>query len=135
MPLIFLFFRYKEVSLEEAKNNKKVEMTFSVSYRYLQLLILTTFVKNYPTRQKTKSVFFRMNMINVEKDVEIAAGVMSALAVLLGAVDAWSWSKRYVLNYCNTWNSSQNNSSLNHYCFPQILSEPSPNIRLYTISF
>ncbi|XP_023349212.1 meckelin [Eurytemora carolleeae] len=60
--------RYKEVSLEEAKNNKKVEMTFSVSYR--------------------------MNMINVEKDVEIAAGVMSALAVLLGAVDAWSWSKR-----------------------------------------
>ena len=34
-------------------------------------------------------------MKNAEKDVEIAVGVMSALAVLLSAVEAWSWSKRY----------------------------------------
>ena len=94
-------------------------MTFSVSYRYLQLILVTTFVNNYPTRQNAKkNFFFRMNMINVEKDVEIAVGVMSALAVLLGAVDAWSWSKRCVLNFCETWNSSQNNSSFDH-CFPK----------------
>ena len=53
------FFRYKEVTLEEAKNNKKVEMTFSVSYRYLQLILVTTFVNNYPTRQNTKKTFFQ----------------------------------------------------------------------------
>ncbi len=37
-----------------------------------------------------------MNMEGAEKDVEIAVGVLSALAVLLSAVEAWSWSKRFV---------------------------------------
>ena len=35
-----------------------------------------------------------MDMHGAEKDVEIAVGVLSALAVLLSAVEAWSWSKR-----------------------------------------
>ncbi len=38
----------------------------------------------------------RMDMRHAEKDVEIAVGVMSALAVLLAAVEAWSWARRYV---------------------------------------
>jgi hypothetical protein len=37
-----------------------------------------------------------MDMRHAEKDVEIAVGVMSALAVLLAAVEAWSWARRYV---------------------------------------
>jgi hypothetical protein len=36
----------------------------------------------------------RMDMRHAEKDVEIAVGVMSALAVLLAAVEAWSWARR-----------------------------------------
>jgi hypothetical protein len=39
----------------------------------------------------------RMDMRHAEKDVEIAVGVMSALAVLLAAVEAWSWARRYVI--------------------------------------
>ena len=37
-----------------------------------------------------------MDMNGAEKDVEIAVGVLSALAVLLSAVEAWSWSKRLI---------------------------------------
>ena len=37
-----------------------------------------------------------MDMHGAEKDVEIAVGVLSALAVLLSAVEAWSWSKRLI---------------------------------------
>jgi hypothetical protein len=40
-------------------------------------------------------VVSRMDMKHAEKDVEIAVGVMSALAVLLSAVEAWSWARRY----------------------------------------
>ena len=44
-----------------------------------------------------------MDMKNAEKDVEIAVGVMSALAVLLSAVEAWSWSKRLEISLINGW--------------------------------
>ena len=39
-------------------------------------------------------IMLRMDMRHAEKDVEIAVGVMSALAVLLSAVEAWSWARR-----------------------------------------
>ena len=59
---------YKEVTIDEARDGAEVEMIFSVDYK--------------------------MNMKEANKDVEIAVGVLSVFAVLLSAVEAWSWSRR-----------------------------------------
>ena len=56
------------VSLEEARAGGQVEVEFLVTYR--------------------------MEMEDSVKDIEIAVGVLSGLAVLLAAVEAWSWSRR-----------------------------------------
>ena len=60
--------KYEEVTLEEARDGKKVEMEFSVSYK--------------------------MDMKEARKDVEISVGVLSVFAILLAAIEAWSWSRR-----------------------------------------
>ena len=65
-PLAVL--KYKEVTLEEAKSGAEVEVSFSVTYH--------------------------MEMKESVKDIEIAVGVLSGIAVLLSAVEAWSWSRR-----------------------------------------
>ena len=62
-----MFSRYKEVTLEEARAGAKVEVSFSVTYM--------------------------MEMKESVKDIEIAVGVLSGLAVLLSAIEAWSWSR------------------------------------------
>ena len=65
-PLAVL--KYREISKEEAKDGAEVVMKFSVSYK--------------------------MDMKEAHKDVEIAVGVLSVFAVLLSAVETWSWSRR-----------------------------------------
>ena len=60
--------QYEEVTLDEARDGRKVEMVFSVSYK--------------------------MDMKEAHKDVEISVGVLSVFAVLLAAIEAWSWSRR-----------------------------------------
>ena len=65
-PLAVL--KYKELTLEEAKSGAEVEVSFSVTYH--------------------------MEMKESVKDIEIAVGVLSGIAVLLSAVEAWSWSRR-----------------------------------------
>ena len=40
------------------------------------------------------SVTYEMEMKESKKDFEIAVGVLSVFAVLLAAIEAWSWSKR-----------------------------------------
>ena len=59
---------YKDISLEEADKGVEVEMSFSISYK--------------------------MEMRETKKDIEIAVGVLSAFAVLLSAMETWSWSRR-----------------------------------------
>ena len=59
--------RYKEITLDEAKAGANVEVSFSVTYK--------------------------MEMKESKKDIEIAVGVLSGLAVLLSAIEAWSWSR------------------------------------------
>ena len=58
------------MSLEEAQAGREVEVEFLVTYR--------------------------MDIEDSVKDIEIAVGVLSGLAVLLAAVEAWSWSRRYL---------------------------------------
>ena len=65
-PLVVL--RYKDILVEEADDGAEVEMKFSVTYE--------------------------MEMKESKKDVEIAVGVLSVFAVLLAAIEAWSWSRR-----------------------------------------
>ena len=60
--------KYEEGTLEEARDGRKVEMEFSVSYK--------------------------MDMKEARKDVEISVGVLSVFAILLAAIEAWSWSRR-----------------------------------------
>ena len=60
--------QYEEVTLDQARDGATVEMTFSVSYK--------------------------MDMKEAHKDVEISVGVLSVFAVLLAAIEAWSWSRR-----------------------------------------
>ena len=65
-PLAVL--KYREITKEEAKDGAEVAMKFSVSYK--------------------------MDMKEAHKDVEISVGVLSVFAVLLSAVETWSWSRR-----------------------------------------
>ena len=54
---------YDEVTLDEARDGRKVEMVFSVSYK--------------------------MDMKEARKDVEISVGVLAVFAILLAAIEAW----------------------------------------------
>ena len=65
-PLAVL--QYREITKEEAKDGAEVVMKFSVTYK--------------------------MDMKEAHKDVEISVGVLSVFAVLLSAVETWSWSRR-----------------------------------------
>ena len=65
-PLVVL--QYRDITRQEAEDGVEVEMKFSVSYK--------------------------MDMKEAHKDVEISVGVLSVFAVLLSAVEAWTWSRR-----------------------------------------